>query len=103
MLAPIEDIFCDIDDYCKEFYQKQSEYLLANFNRKRLRLCRMSSSEIMTILILFHLSHYRTFKDFYHECVIRHLKSYFPQLVSYNKILRIKIICYPHFSCIYEA
>lgn len=95
MLAPIEDIFCDIDDYCKEFYQKQSEYLLANFNRKRLRLCRMSSSEIMTILILFHLSHYRTFKDFYHECVIRHLKSYFPQLVSYNRFLELKSYVIP--------
>ena len=95
MLAPIEDIFCDIDDYCKEFYQKQLEYLLANFNRKRLRLCRMSSSEIMTILILFHLSHYRTFKDFYHECVIRHLKSYFPQLVSYNRFLELKSYVIP--------
>jgi hypothetical protein len=95
MLAPIEAIFCDIDDFCKEFYQKQSEYLLANFNRKRIRLCRMSSSEIMTILILFHLSNYRTFKDFYHECVIRHLKSYFPQLVSYNRFLELKSYIIP--------
>ena len=65
MLAPIEEIFCEIDDFCKEFYQDQTKYLLSNLNRKRNRYCRMSSSEIMTILILFHLSHYRTFKDFY--------------------------------------
>ena len=90
MLAPIEDIFCEIDDFCKEFYQKTTEYLLPNVNRKRVRHCRMSSSEIMTILILFHLSHYRTFKDFYHECVIRYLTPYFPDLVSYNRFLELK-------------
>ena len=95
MLAPIEDIFCEIDDFCKEFYQEQTEYLLPNLNRKRNRYCRMSSSEIMTILILFHLSHYRTFKDFYHECVIRYLKSYFPDLVSYNRFLELKAFVIP--------
>lgn len=95
MLAPIEDIFCEIDDFCKEFYQKQSEYLLSNPNRKRIRNYRMSHSEVMTILILFHLSHYRTFKDFYHECVIRYLKPYFPHLVSYNRFLELKSFVVP--------
>ncbi|HJK86952.1 MAG TPA: hypothetical protein QKA08_04210 [Candidatus Megaira endosymbiont of Nemacystus decipiens] len=61
MLAPIEDIFCEINDFCKEFYQNETKYLLPNLNRKRNRYCHMSSSEIMTIIILFHLSHYRTF------------------------------------------
>lgn len=50
----------------------------------------MASSEIMTIIILFHLSHYRTFKDYYHECVIKYLKPYFPTLVSYNRFLELK-------------
>lgn len=95
MLAPIEDIFCEIDDFCKDFHQKQSQYLLPNPKRERIRHCRMSSSEIMTILILFHLSHYRTFKDFYHECVIRYLKSYFPDLVSYNRFLELKSFVIP--------
>ena len=95
MLAPIEEIFCEIDDFCKEFYQYQTKYVLPNLNRKRNRYCRMSGSEIMTILILFHLSHYRTFKDFYHECVIRHLQSYFPDLVSYNRFLELKSYIIP--------
>ncbi|MGC0371690.1 MAG: hypothetical protein DGJ47_000389 [Rickettsiaceae bacterium] len=50
----------------------------------------MSDSEIMIILVLFHMSHYRTFKDYYHECVIRYLKPYFPELVSYNKFIELK-------------
>jgi len=95
MLAPIEEIFCEIDDFCKSFYQKKSEYLLPTINRKRNHYCRMSSSEIMTILILFHLSHYRRFKDFYHECVIKYLKCYFPDLVSYNRFLELKSFIIP--------
>jgi hypothetical protein len=90
MLAPIEDIFCEIDDFCKDFYQKQSQCILPNPYRKRIRYCKMSSSEIITILALFHLSHYRTFKDYYHECVIKYLKPYFPSLVSYNRFLELK-------------
>ena len=95
MLAPIEDIFCEIDDFCNKFYHNEQKYLLPNLDRKRNRYCRMSSSEIMTILILFHLSHYRTFKDFYHECVIRHLKCYFPDLLSYNRFLELKSFIIP--------
>lgn len=95
MLAPIEDIFCEIDDFCKDFYQDQTEYLLPSSGRQRVRYCRMSNSEIMTILILFHLSHYRTFKDFYHECVIKYLKPYFPDLVSYNRFLELKSFVIP--------
>lgn len=95
MLAPIEEIFCEIDDFCKEFYQNQTKYVLPNINRQRNRCCRMSSSEIMTILVLFHLSHYRTFKDFYYECVIKYLKCYFPDLVSYNRFLELKSYVIP--------
>jgi hypothetical protein len=95
MLAPIEEIFCEIDDFCKEFYQNQTEYLLPNMDRKRMRSCRMASSEIITILILFHLSHYRTFKAFYHESVIKYLAPYFPALVSYNRFLELKSFVIP--------
>lgn len=90
MLAPIIEIFCEIDDFCKRFLQDQQTKILPSPNRKRKRECRMSVSEIMTIVILFHLSHYRTFKDFYHECVIRYLQNYFPNLVSYNRFVELQ-------------
>lgn len=90
MLAPIVEIFCDIDDFCKDFYSKTNPKLLPNPNRKRNKTCRMSASEIITIVILFHLSHYRTFKDFYNACASRHLQIYFPRLVSYNRFLELK-------------
>ncbi|HCU5990108.1 TPA: transposase [Legionella pneumophila] len=89
MLAPIVEIFCDIDDFCKVWFKEMSPYLLPSPNRKRQRPCRLSASEIMTVMILFHLSHYRTFKDYYCECVEMDMKSYFPKLVSYNRFVEI--------------
>lgn len=91
MLAPIVEIFCDIDDFCKRWFKQMSPYLLPSASRKRHRLCRMSASEIMTIVILFHLSHYRTFKDYYLDCVQVHLKTYFPNLVSYNRFIELMV------------
>jgi hypothetical protein len=44
----------------------------------------------MTIVVLFHMSHYRTFKDFFHDCVLRDLHSYFPTMVSYNRFVEIQ-------------
>lgn len=89
MLAPVTEIFCDIDDFCKLWFITHSQRVLPNPNRQRNRVCRMSASELMTIMILFHLSHYRTFKDFYLLCVQQEMKRYFPGLVSYNRFVEL--------------
>ena len=52
----------------------------------------MSVSEIMTIVILFHLSHYRTFKDFYNECLLMNMRKYFPKFVSYSRFVELQAI-----------
>lgn len=90
MLAPIVEIFCDIDDFCKDWFKERSTYLLPSDKRQRRRPCKMSASEIMSVVILFHLSHYRTFKDYYRDCVQKDMKKYFPDLVSYNRFTEIK-------------
>lgn len=43
----------------------------------------------MTIIIYFHLSGYRTFKDFYTRYVCVHLVDAFPRLVSYNRFVEL--------------
>lgn len=53
MLAPVTEIFCDIDDFCKDYLKNQSAFLLPNPDRKRDREMQMSLSEIGTIIILF--------------------------------------------------
>ncbi|WP_423063541.1 hypothetical protein [Candidiatus Paracoxiella cheracis] len=71
MLAPVTEIFCDMDDFCKDYLKGQSKYFLPNPDRKRDRAMQMSLSEIGTIIVLFQMSHYRTFKDFYCGCVLQ--------------------------------
>jgi hypothetical protein len=90
MLAPITEIFCDIDDFCKHYFNQKSVYLLPNPDRKRDRKSNLSMSEIMTIIVLFQMSHYRTFKDFYRDCVRGDMKSYFPKALSYERFIAIK-------------
>ena len=88
-MIPLVEIFCFIDDFCKYFEKLVEGTRLSNPKRKRYRRFRMNLSEIMTILVLFHLSHYRTFKDFYLDYVLPHLKPYFPKLVSYNRFVEL--------------
>lgn len=50
----------------------------------------MALSEIMTIVMMFHLSHYRTFKDFYLCCILGTHKKDFPKAVSYNRFVELQ-------------
>ena len=88
-MIPLEEIFCFIDDFCKQFEQEQSKHLLSNPNRKRKKPCQMSLSEIMTILVMFHYSHYRTFKDFYLHSILMQHKHDFPKSLSYNRFVEL--------------
>jgi Transposase DDE domain len=91
LLAPIVEIFCDIDDFCKRYGSIQDKkYLPTLDKKKRNRQTQMSESELMTLLVLFQLSHYRTLKDFYLSCVLSDLSSYFPKAVSYPRFVALQ-------------
>jgi hypothetical protein len=87
----ITAVFCDVDDFCKAFEQYcQTHLLLKNTNKKGFfPKSSMSLSEIMTIVILFHLSGYRTFKWYYQRYVCTNLRDCFPHLVSYNRFVEL--------------
>ncbi len=89
-MIPLEEIYCLIDDFCKHFEQINGGHFLPNPDRKRNKECALSMSEIMTIVVMFHLSHYRTFKDFYISCILFQYKNYFPKALSYNRFLEVK-------------
>jgi hypothetical protein len=80
------ELFCDVDDFMLGFApQLQAMQLAAGKQRERAgQLC---PSEVMTLLIHFHQSHYRTFKAYYTEHVLVHLTSEFPHLVSYQRFV----------------
>ena len=80
-------LFVLVDDFCKEFIPAWDKRLLENKLMKRKRTGNLSPSEIMTICIHFHQSHYRTFKHYYNDHVCQHLRYLFPKLVSYERFV----------------
>jgi len=83
------ETYCDVDDFCELFIEQWQCTLLENGELKRRRDCKLSPAEVMTIIIHFHQSHYRDFKNYYLLYVSRQLKAYFPELLSYTRFLGI--------------
>ena len=63
--------------------------MLGNKEKKRNRPGKMSTSEIITILIHFHQSNFRTFKHYYEGLMQRYYRSHFPDMVSYPRFVAI--------------
>jgi hypothetical protein len=80
-------LFVLVDDFCKEFMPEWEKRMLESNIKKRKRIGNLSPSEIMTICIHFHQSHYRTFKHYYNDHVCKHLQHLFPKLVSYERFV----------------
>ena len=80
------ELFCAVDDFMLRFAPHLKAMQLAA-GQQRERAGQLCPSEVMTILIHFHQSHYRTFKAYYTEHVQVHLSSEFPQLVSYQRFV----------------
>ena len=87
-MTSLLELFCEVDDFHKRFTQEMASKQLDNGSRRG-PACRLSQSEIMTIMIHFHESGYRTFKDYYQKHVLKQLGSEFPQLVSYNRFVEL--------------
>jgi hypothetical protein len=81
------ELFCDVDDFCKGYLPFLQQQMLSSGLITRQRARSLTISEVMTILIHFHQSHYRNFKAYYCEQVLPHLRSEFPGLVSYNRFV----------------
>lgn len=83
----ILDLYCSVDTFWQHFAPWWEREQLASGQRQRRRATRLSPSEIMTILILFQQSGYRTFKGFSTQYVQMQLQTEFPQLVSYTRFV----------------
>jgi transposase len=83
----ILDVYGSVDAFWQRFESQWERELLRSGTRRRRRATRLHPAEILTILILFQQSGYRTFKGFYREHVQVHLRREFPQLVSYTRFV----------------
>jgi len=88
----VTEIFYLIDEFSKEFNQTMSNHQIIEDNGKKRRNKpnRLSDSEVMAILVSFHLSGMRNLKHYYLFYVCKHLDSEFPRLVSYNRFVELQ-------------
>ena len=86
--ANIIEIFCFLDEFCKYFEPElKKRAISASGKLHRNRPGRMSDSEIMTILVLFHTSRFRDLKSFYLGYICQHMRKEFPHVISYNRFV----------------
>ena len=72
------ELFCNVDDFCNAFDDYlQACGLAAGSDQKRGPQPLLALSEVMTIIIHYHQSHYRDFKAYYTDHVSMHLRSEF--------------------------
>lgn len=88
----VTEIFYLCDNFTKEFEKSYENRVLLQENGKKTRNKpnRLSHSEVMTILISFHLGGYRNLKHYYLNYVCVHMTSEFPKLVSYNRFVELQ-------------
>jgi len=82
----ITEIFFLVDEFCIEFEQAIKNNLVGNQAKRKPR---MSCSEIITIMVLFHSGGYRNMKHFYLFYVQKHMGDMFPETVSYNRFVEL--------------
>jgi hypothetical protein len=82
-------LFCDADDFCQWFIAEWEKTLIEDGSKKRNRKRSLSQSEIITIIVYYHQSGYKTFKWFYEKYVCKRMQQEFPKLVSYNRFIEL--------------
>ena len=89
----ITEIYCIIDEFSKKFDSEAEKNLKISGNdggkHHRKRPCRMSESEIMSILVYFHFGTFSNFKHYYLFFIRQHIADCFPDALSYNRFVEL--------------
>jgi len=81
-------IFYHVDEFCKLFEKEFAIKVLSSGKNIRNRKSSLNLSEVMTIVIYYQQSGYKTFKDYYTRNM--ELMSAFPNLTSYNRFVELQ-------------
>lgn len=86
------EIFYLADEFCKNYYETMEGCRIDDKSGKKRRnkRSRLNDSEVITIMIAFHLGGYRNLKHFYINYVQKHLTEEFPKTVSYNRFTELQ-------------
>ncbi len=86
-------LFCEVDDFFLAYERWKTTHCLAKETsapETRGRPRCLHPSEVMTLLIGFHQSGYRTLTHFYEKHVCVYWRGEFPHLVSYSRFVRLQ-------------
>ena len=97
-----DSLFCFVDDFYKGFEPWYKKSLISSCTKKRNRECKMSLSEIITILIAFHQSGMACFKYFYLE-LMRNYRNLFNYLVHYDRFVALIKLAFPALVCLLKT
>ena len=84
------EIFIECDDFIlgiEDFLNQQA--LPSNQDMRTKRHPQMSKSEMMTIVIYYHVSGFKCFKWYYNLIIRKVFKSYFPTAFSYSRFIQL--------------
>lgn len=85
----LTEIYFHVDEFCKQNSLFLFKLLKENGSYKKKHNCTLTLSEVITILIYYHYSHYKDFKSYYVNLVCKQLNKDFPDLVSYNRFVEL--------------
>lgn len=90
MFDRLVETFCEFDDFCKSIQGRWNATLLTDgktIARKHGPEVGLADSEIMTLLVIYHMSRYKNFKSFYNNVVLTMLRPCFPGVPCYERFL----------------
>lgn len=88
MQKDITELYSFIDDFCKIYTLYKKKKLLPSL-KYRNRDCKMSLSEQLTIMLMYHTSYAKNFKYFYKTYIEYIHKDDFPNALSYNRFVEL--------------
>jgi hypothetical protein len=86
MAVDITTLYCCLDDFCKAFADWEAHRLIPS-PATRKRAGKLSRSEMLFIMVLFHLSPYKNFKAFYLYGIGHQHRACFGELPHYDRFV----------------
>ena len=86
MAVDITALYCCLDDFCKVFEDWEAHRLIPSPTTRQ-RTGKLSRSEMLFIVVLFHLSPFKHFKAFYHYGIGQQHRACFGDLPHYDRFV----------------
>lgn len=90
MFDRLEEVFCEVDDFCKAFDAQWAAHLVGSGKKPRGPDPGLCDSEIIVLLLVLHGSGYKYLKSFYNGPMGEVLRRYFPGMPCYERFVTLQ-------------